>query len=585
MGSLDKASSDNCEPEFDAWHKRDGGKGNPLHLSEKIDGCTVVAIYKAGKLATLATRGNGTIGSNITANAPHYKNIPRILPVKGDFVLRGEAGIRLSDFEKHGEGFKNPRNATSGKLNDTKVDALKRQVTVWWFDIVETNIDDDLSTWTKTFDYLKNDLGLPTPQAKAVTVKQMWKIYHKYADGARAKLDYWIDGLVIRVLNRQKHDALGVQGKKPKGSIALKFPAKGYSTTLRDVEVDRGLQCRFTPVAILDAVEIDGTTIRRASLHNFDLIDKLQLQIGDEVEIIKGGDIIPKIVRKISNGKKRTPIIPPTECDSCQSNLVRNGAYLECNNSDCGGRAYGDMMKWIRKVDIKGIGPSRLQEMVDDGIDDVAKMYSATRSDLIEAVSSESIGSKIFRSVQGKKKLPLSVFLGALNISTLGETAGKWFSDEFETLDAVLAATETDFRNVDGIAETAPDIVQGLKEKSSIISQLRKLVDIQNKTAPATKGSAPLSGKSFCITGKLTSGKKKQEVYDWIKLHGGEIKSGVTKDLTHLITADPDSTSSKAEKARKYGTKLITEEQLTEMVPEDVRQATEEPTVTHRSLF
>ena len=549
MGSLFKV---NKRKELQDWAKN---KGNNFFLAEKADGCTIAAYYEQGKLTTLATRGDGVVGEDLTPNARYFKNVRLSLSNSFTGILRGEGIIHLDDFKQHflPLGMANPRNAASGKARDTKNPHLKRHLVVKWFDVIS---DEDFITWEDKFKFIES-MGLETiPRYDNLSLDDVWKIYERYNKSQRESLNYWIDGLVVRVRNIDHHDSFGVTNSRPKGSRAIKFPAVGVETTLLSVETsNRGNGGRFTPVGIIDPVLIDGTTVTRVSMHGPDWIEAMDVAIGDRVLVAKAGDIIPQIIQVTKRVSIRGNIDFPTHCPLCDVPLVRNGAYIECQNKSCEGEKLGALAKWLDKTGIKGIGSSILQDLVNE-IDDIADLYESDANVFARAASgSDKIGKKIYRAVQDTRDISLAVFLSGLHIDSLGSTNGQRIANHFKSLAKVMAASEDDFRSVDGIAENASKIFKGLRRKRDLINRLNGLLEIQDVTQGA------LSGKSFCITGKMQSGKKRPEIEAWIKSHGGLIK-GVDKNLSYLVTDSPDSGSSKNKKADKYGVAKITEDQL-----------------------
>jgi DNA ligase (NAD+) len=565
MGSLFKVNS---YEEFMKWAKP---KGNKFFLAEKADGWTLAAYFKQGKLQTLATRGDGEIGDDVTPNAKFFTNVKLNLSLPFTGIIRGEGIIHLDDFDKHfaPSGASNPRNA-AGKIRDTKNDGLKKFITVKWFDIIG---DQNFNTWGEKFDYLQK-LGLETiPYVDNLSAEQTWERYLDYSSAKRSKLNYWIDGLVIRIADLKNHDALGIVDRRPKGSIAIKFPSIGVQTTLIAVEINRGLAGRLTPVGIINPVIIDGTTVTRVSMHGLDWIEAMGLAIGDTVEVAKKGDIIPQITQKIADGTKRTPIIFPTHCPLCNDVLVRNGAYIECQNkTTCAGETYGAIAKWLQKVDIKGIGDSILLELIKE-VKDIDQLYEADATAFVRATGgSQKTGKKIWKELHSKKEISLAVFLSALHVASLGSTNGQRLAAHFKTLDGVMAATEDDLRKIPGISENASKMIEGLKRKAKTIDKLRKLLDIQEIK------QGIFTGQSFCITGKCS--KPRNEIEDWIKSLGGVVK-GVDKGLTYLVTDDATSGSAKNQKADKYGVKKISEQDLYALGKTDTATtaaSSEEPT-------
>ena len=557
MGSLfkvDEPTDNERLKKLRAWAK---GKGNSFFLSEKADGCTIVAYYEDGVLQTMATRGNGTEGENITPNARYFENVRTKL---GNFtgILRGEGVIYTSRFVKHFAGMANPRNAASGKVRDTKNPNLKRHVTVLWFDVMTD--DSDFDTWHDKFKFIENELGLQTiPCYPGLTLDEVWNSYKEYDNTKRKKLDYWIDGLVVRVSSIEQHDAYGITDTRPKGSRAIKFPAVGVETTVVGFEINRGKGGRFTPVALVQPVLIDGTTVGRVSVHGPDWVKNLDVAVGDAVMVAKAGDIIPQIQKVLKRPSSRKQIVFPTHCDVCDIKLVRNGAYLECQNKSCEGEQYGALAKWLDKTGIKGIGDSILQALLDE-VKDVADLYEADYKVFARAAKdSEKLGRKIYRAIQDTRTVELAVFLSALHIDSLGTTNGQRIASHFKSLNAVMKATVDDLQKIEGIDANATKIVAGLKRKKQLIERLDALLFIEEVT------QGKLTGLSFCITGKMKSGRKRSVIEAWVKGHGGLIK-GVDKNLSYLVTDTPDSGSSKNKKADKYNIPKITEAQLYQLV-------------------
>lgn len=557
MGSLlkvDDKDDAKRQTKLRAWAR---GKGTKFFLSEKADGCTIVAYYNEGVLETLATRGNGTVGEDITPNARYFENVRLKLGKKFTGVLRGEGIIYTDRFKKHFSGMANPRNAASGKARDTKNPHLKRHVSVIWFDVMTD--DEEFGTWEDKYKFIEN-FGLKAiPRYPGLSLDDVWKLYKKYVDGKRANLNYWIDGLVVRVSNIKEHDAYGITDTRPKGSRAIKFPAVGVETIVVGVEINRGKGGRFTPVALIKPVQIDGTTVSRVSMHGPDWIAGMDVAIGDSVEVAKAGDIIPQIQKVLKRPANRKKIVFPTRCDLCNIKLVKNGAYIECQNKSCEGEQYGALAKWLDKTGIKGIGDSILQELLAD-VEDIADLYEADYTVFARAArGSDKLGKKIYRAVQDTRTIELAVFLSGLHIDSLGTTNGQKIASYFKTLDDVLRSSVGDFQKVDGISANATKIVAGLKRKRKLIDRLQQLLDIEDVT------EGKLTGLSFCITGRMKSGKKRSAIETWIKGHGG-ITKGIDRNLSYLVTDDPDSGSAKNEKADKYGVKKITEAQLYQLI-------------------
>lgn len=552
IGSLEKV---NNKADFLAWAENKG----PFCVSPKYDGSTIVATYNKGKLTALATRGDGTIGENITQNSSRISGVPSKLPEEFSGEIRGEAILLLSDFNNHfaPEGFKNARNAANGKVREQKENELIQHVRVFWFDIIPS--DRDLKTELDKWDLIQS-LHLTTmdPPHQAMSAEEVWESFELWRDNHRARLDYEIDGLVVKTNDLETQESLGVVSNRPKGAMAIKFPPAQKVTRLLAVEWSRGLTGIIAPTGLLEPVDLGGVTVSRVSLCGVDEIRRLGIAIGDRVVVSRRNDVIPKVEKLASKAPDRTEIPIPTQCTTCGGDLIQNGAYLICQNIDCQGEVYGSLMTWVRELQIKGLGPNIVRELIDLGVTDAAKLYEANVEAFHKACNSVKTGTKVYEAVQSAKDVRLSTLLSGLCIPSLGETNGARLEKHFKTLDAILAASVEDLEGVPGIRTNAKKIVQGLQNKSDLINRLRQVVNIKNLDASGT-----LAGMSFCITGDLS--KPRPIVQEWIRQMGGEPKSGISKDLTYLVTNTPESGTSKNQKADQYGVKKITEEQLYEL--------------------
>lgn len=567
MGSLDKVKT---KEDFIKWADE---KGDKFLYSEKYDGSTVVATYQNGILQTLATRGDGSEGENITPNAKFIKNVPANLEQDFTGEIRGEAMLKISLFEKYFRpaGYSNPRNAANGKVRDMKDDPLKQYIGVMWFDIIP--MDRDVKTESEKWKLLAS-LGLLGPKwgdpnrcSYVVTAEKAWEIFEQYRDpnpiikaSRRSLLDYEIDGLVIKVNDIDLQESFGVRSNKPKGALAIKFPSVEKETTVRDIVWNRGLTGVICPTAHLEPIEIGGVTITKASLCGIEEIQRLDVAIGDKVIVSRRNDVIPKIERVTVKGSNRKECQPPTECDLCQEPLVRDGAYILCLNETCQGEYYGNIMTWIKELKIKGFGPSMVRALIEEDVKNVVDLYQADKEVFHRAAGSEKNGERRYEALhKASKDLRLSTFLSALNIKALGSTNGQRLEKKFKTLEGIMGATVETLQEVSGIKTNAKKINEGLQKNKDLINQLSGLLTIKSLDE-----SGPLAGKSFCITGDLSIPRPK--VQDWIKEQGGEVKSGVSKGLSYLVTDDPDSGTGKNKKADKYGVTKITENELYELV-------------------
>lgn len=590
IGSLNKCKT---KEEFLDWAS---DKGNEFCLTEKYDGSTVVARYEDGKLVSLATRGNGQVGEDITDNASRI-GVPEWLPKNEegwDFTgeIRGEAILKLRKFNKYfvPAGYRNARNAANGKVRDLKDDPLIDHIEVMWFDITPEHwhLEWEEDKWRMIGQLLDFD---PDDQFAIMTAEQTWESFERYRDKIRDTLDHEIDGLVVKINSIELQESFGVRSNRPKGAIAIKFPAEEKSSYLIGIEWNRGLTGIIAPTGVLKPVDIGGVTIQRVSLCGIDEIERLDVAVGDEVLVSRRNDVIPKIERVLDRAPTkqvcknlacnasfiaedlktckacsgplklvvRLKSRPPFKCRDCASDLVKNKAYIICANLECQGEIYGSIMTWIQRLNIKGIGQSALRDLISHGVTDVAKLYEADLELFERASRSKKLGAKHYKVVQDSKTVRLGVMLSALCIPSLGRTNGTRLEKEFKRLSRVLSATMDEFSQIRGIKTNAKKIHDGLGRKYDLIVKLCKVLTIKDMDT-----SGPLAGVSICITGDLS--KPRPKIQEWVRDNGGEIKTGVGRELTYLVTNSPSSGTGKNKKADKYGISKITEVDLYKMV-------------------
>jgi len=583
IGSLNKV---NTKEELSNWAE---DKGKLFVLTEKYDGSTIVATYKNGKLKTVATRGDGTIGENITPNAQFIRNLPKYLRTSHHGFsgeIRGEAMLTIEDFEKHFKplGYKNPRNAANGKVRDQKNDSLKRHVQIFWFDVLPSgrHFKTEIAKWN----WLKSN-GLVKRLPAIANAEGIWRIFEFYLKENRDQLNYEIDGLVVKIDDLDLQESFGITSGRPKGAIAIKFPPPQKVTYLREIRWQRGLTGRICPVGFLEPINLGGVTVSRVSLCGMDEIKRLDLALGDKVLVSRRNDVIPKIEQVIDKKKSiqlctnldcftklvgknlekcpkcqnrlklldRLKPRAPEICMLCREDLVADGAYLVCMNSECQGETYGSLMTWIKKLKLKGFGPSIVRSLIEEDITDLIRFYNAELSLFQKAANSDKIGQRLFDVKESSREVRLSTMLSGLMIESLGSTNGQRLEKHFHTLDRVMNASIEELQSVQGIKTNAKKIYAGLQAKKKLIKDLRKLIKVLDLDM-----SGPLAGVSVCITGDLS--KPRGKVQDWVRENGGEIKSGVSKSLTYLVTNTPNSNTNKNKKADQYGVKKLTEHEL-----------------------
>lgn len=558
MGSQKKV---NEEAEFIKWVKKTGAK--TLVCQEKLDGLSVELVYKKGKLVQAITRGDGEEGEDITHNVIHMANtLPRLPKFTGS--IRSELMIRKSDFEDYisyvGD-YVNPRNAAAG-ISRRKTPDKKRlkHVRHIAFDCTADNV----KKWNKEHHKIRflEDMGVECVFTKVVDVKNAIKGYNLYQKKKRAKLDHEIDGLVFKVNDIAKQEALGEVAGRPRGQIAWKFAAEMRETLLKSVSWEVGLTGRITPVANLKPVGIGGVTIERASLHNVNNIARLGLWIGAEVLVSRRNDVIPYIEKTIKPSTKHYPPYP-TNCPICGGKTVFEGEYLMCSNKDCAAKKAGDIKKWVRKLDIDQVGPAFIHAAIKAGfVKDPADLYTLSADTIATLDGYQQKSAKtIVRNINKTCELPLSKFMAALNIPNVGTATFEALeAAAFDTVKKLQAAAWEEFAVVPGIAETtAKAIWKGLQDKEELIAKLE-----HNGVKIKKKIIGKLTGKSFCFTGQISI--KRGDAMKLVESMGGEIKTSVSRGLTYLVQASKNSHSGKTQKAKKYGTEILGEKEFFDLV-------------------
>lgn len=556
MGSQTKV---NTEKEFRAWAAKTGS--DKLVLQEKLDGLSVELVYRDGKLITAISRGDGEVGEDITHNVRLMGNVyQKLLNFTGS--LRGEIMLDKGAFDSSfkGEDYANPRNAASGVSRRKTTSKLVSLLRVSYYDCDTPS--QKFEKETEKIDHISKHLKLACVRTIPVSVENAVAWFEHYEEVERDKLDYFIDGMVCKVNNLQKQQSLGEVDGRPKGQIAWKFAPVTRETEILDVSWDVGRGGRITPVAELKPVLIDGSTITRSSLHNVKIMKRLGIYIGAKVLVSKRNDVIP-YVEKVVNPNPLLVIGHAKKCPICGTPTEFQGEFLMCPNGACPAKHKGDILKWISAQGIEQVGESFIETaLAEKLINDAADLYTLSAKKIrVLPGYGDSSANTIVKNIAAGKSMPLPRLLGALNITGIGvstfealERAG------YDTLDKVRAASVSELSSVSGIGTTtAKAVVSGVKAKKEIIDKLLKNgVEIKKKIL------GKLTGKSFCFTGEISI--TRSAACKLVDTQGGEVKSGVSKDLTYLVQANPLSASGKAQKAKQYGTKVIGEKEFFDLV-------------------
>lgn len=599
--------------ELRAWEKKlvrllekDGITEHPTYECElKIDGLKIILTYEDGHLVRGATRGDGTVGEDITENLRTIETIPLTLSEKVDAVVVGEAWLSKDEFERinaerkqAGEPlFANPRNAAAGSLRqlDPKI-TRRRSLSAFMYEIDALGIGGKSEFFPTQESVLKrlHKLGfsLSAHEKLCPTIEDIECYYQEWSK-KRDTLSYQLDGIVIKVNDRSLQKTLGYTGKAPRFGIAYKFPAEQGTTVIENIHVQVGRTGALTPVAQVTPILLAGTTVSRASLHNFDEIKRLGIRQGDTVIIQKAGDIIPEIVAVVEGLRtgKEKPIKEPTHCPVCKSPVARQdtltekSANLYCTNPACFARQVEEIQHAVSRkaLNIDGLGEKIVEQLIDGHvIEDVADLYFIEKETLLEI---ERFGEKsavnLLTAIERSRSLPAARLLYALGIRYVGaETAelllpalGRAYArhkriSPSQLLEWGSSLTIAELEAIDGIGvRVAQSIVEWFREPRhrSLLEKLESAdVNIELPAVLPTERTGVFSGKTFVLTGEL-SRFTREEATAIIKQNGGQVSSSVSKKTDYVVAGEHPG--SKRAKAEALGVKLLDEKQFRALLP------------------
>lgn len=534
----------------------------------KIDGLAISLTYEDGALVRGATRGDGTTGENITTNLRTVRTLPLALPTGETIEVRGECYMPKRSFEslnkvrsEQGESlFANPRNAAAGSLRqlDPKVTAHRR-LSVFLYSATRFDRERIRTHW-QLLQHLRA-LGLPVnPESRlCASMQEVFDYISEYTE-KREQLSYGIDGIVIKVNSMAQQAALGHTVKSPKWMIAYKFPAEEVVSTLEAIEVSVGRTGAVTPTAVLTPVQVAGTTVKRASLHNEDLIREKDLRIGDRVVIHKAGDIIPEVVNVLTSERtgQEQPFQMPTHCPECGSALVRleEEVALRCINPKCPALIREGLIHFVSRdaMAIDGLGEKVITQLFShELVADVADLYKLTFDQLIalDRMGEKSV-TKLLEAIERSKANSLERLLFGLGIRFIGAKAAKLLAQAFKTIDALSAATEEELLAVDEIGDKMADSIRAYfakEEVGALINELKAVGVTMRYTGPEAQQTASFfTGKTIVLTGKMVTYSRPQAKNE-IEARGGKVTGSVSTH-TDLVIAGEDA-GSKLDKAHE----------------------------------
>ncbi|MDR3162180.1 MAG: NAD-dependent DNA ligase LigA [Spirochaetaceae bacterium] len=565
MGSQDKAAN---PEEFRAWAEKVAPAA--MVVQYKLDGASLELQYEGGKLRRAVTRGDGLIGDEITRNARRMEGVREELDLPFTGGVRGEVVMRREVWREKYGGKANCRNAANGIMRRKDGEGCE-DLTLIVYDAAASGDDSFFKDEIEKLAWLRSR-GFSVTATREFAAAEEVIAYRAEVAAGREALAVDIDGLVVK---DRITDMADLRRTRPERQIAFKFDPERAVSILRSVEWSES-GATYTPIGIVDPVRLAGTTVQRANLNNPDMIRSLGLRIGSPVIIVKRGEIIPKI-EGLAEGLLVPGQVPglaagpggegegrdiefPTRCGICGSALEDGGTRLFCPNPDCPKRLLHRLEKWISVLDIRELGEKLLRQLFDKGrLRHIPDLYTLTPEELAEYERmGELSAAKVVRHIRTPRELPLSVFIAALDFEGVGELImEKVVFAGYNTLDTLRAASVEALAEVYGLGEiTARTIREGLDEAAAEIEGILATGIIT--LAPPPPEEAPLRGFSFCFTGELAS-MKRTEAEERVRALGGSAKSSVVKDLSFLVTNDPESGSGKNKKARSLGIPVIGE--------------------------
>lgn len=566
-------------------HELAGNKTIQYVCELKLDGMSLALHYEDGHLVRGITRGDGSIGEDVTANVRTVRSIPLSISkdklkkagLPADFEIRGEMLIPAASFKKMNEErgqkglslFANPRNATAGTVRQLEPSVTaQRRLDYFAYSLLRDGRTFFDHHWQSLNAMEAAGFKVNIRRALANNFEEAWKFIEEWQE-KRESLPYEIDGIVIKVDRIAIQQELGFTGKAPRWAIAYKYAARSGITKVEDILVQVGRTGKLTPVAALTPVPIGGTTVSRATLHNMDEIERLGLHIGDWVEVERGGDVIPKVTRVLddkehSRGRKLFHM--PEKCPVCGTHVVRTEGEVDhrCVNANCPAKLRETILHFASRgvMNIDGMGEALVNQLTDGGlVKNVADIYKITRADLL---SLERMGEKsaqnVLDQIENSKKLPLQRVIFGLGIRFVGERTAQFLAEHFGSLDALTSANEEELQQVN---EVGPRIAQSISEffvepkNRALVKQLASLG--LNLTGEKKERGTKLAGKTFVLTGSLANYSRDQ-AKKMIEDAGGRVSGSVSKK-TDYVVAGADA-GSKLDKAKELGVKVIGEEEM-----------------------
>ncbi|MCU1303073.1 MAG: ligase, NAD-dependent [Candidatus Sulfotelmatobacter sp.] len=586
MLSLDNTYN---EEELRAWERRvhelSGRKDVDYVCELKLDGMSLALIYEDGKLIRGITRGDGSIGEDVTLNVRTVRSVPLSVPkeklkkagVPPDFEVRGELLMPLAAFKKMNEDreskglslFANPRNATAGTVRQLESRVTAERRLDYFSYMLLQNGRTYFDRHSKTLDALDAAGFKVNPSRKLVhNIDEAWEFIRQWEE-KRESLPYEIDGIVIKVDRTALQDELGFTGKAPRWAIAYKYAARAGITKLEDIRVQVGRTGKLTPVAMMAPVLIGGTTVRNATLHNMDEIDRLGVKIGDWVQVERGGDVIPKVTKVIEDKdhpRGTCTFEMPEKCPVCGTKVVRTEGEVDyrCVNANCPAKLRETILHFASRgvLNIDGMGEALVIQLTERGlVKDVADIYKLTKKDLLSLERfADKSAQNIVDEIERSKKLPLERVIYGLGIRFVGERTAQFLAEHFGSMEALERASQEELQDVN---EVGPRIAESIVEFFSIAANRRLIERLREAglslTGQKKQRGTKLAGKTFVLTGTLAH-LTRDEAKKMIEDAGGKVTGSVSKK-TDYVVAGADA-GSKLDKAKELGVRVIDEQEM-----------------------
>lgn len=549
-------------------------------VEPKIDGLSVSLEYQDGVFVRGSTRGDGFVGEDITANLKTIRSIPLRLNDTPEFIeVRGEVYMPRKSFaalceeqERNGDPLpKNPRNAAAGSLRqkDSSVTA-SRKLDIFCFNLQQIR-GKELTTHSQSLEYMQS-LGFHViPDYRVVHTADEAVERIREIGEMRRSLPFDIDGAVVKVNSFALRTEIGATTKVPKWAVAFKYPPEEKETTLNEIEINVGRTGALTPVAVFDPVQLAGTTVSRAILHNQDIITDKDIRVGDRIVVRKAGDIIPEVVRSVSHREGSEPYFIPNVCPICGAEALRDEdeAVIRCQNIDCPAQLARSIEHFASRnaMNIEGLGEAIVQQLLDNGfVHNVADLYELDVQTVMQITGGAKSAENLIASIEGSKKRGLDRLVFALGIRGIGQRAAVLLCEKFGSMEAIMEALPLEICSIDGFGQIMADSVYNAMQEPHRIKLIERLREHGvNMTYDSGKVADDLAGKTFVLTGTLPT-MTRDQAKSLIESHGGKCSGSVSKKTTYVVAGE--EAGSKLTKAQELGITVLSEQELLELIGE-----------------